>query len=89
VPELKEVECDSYEAIMRVMAEGLQNRSVGSHELNMESSRSHSVFTIHTATSDGDSVRRGKVRHLRLTHMHTHSRTHTHTHTHSVTHTHK
>eukprot|EP00873_Tetraselmis_striata_P018721 jgi/Tetstr1/438985/TSEL_027477.t1 len=62
VPELKEVACGSQEEMMSVMAAGLKNRSVGSHELNMESSRSHSVFTIHTATRGPDgSVRDGKV----------------------------
>lgn len=34
-------------APMQVIRMGMQHRHVGSHELNMESSRSHSLMTIH------------------------------------------
>jgi len=61
VPELEVVECRSLEDMMRVICTGLQNRSVGSHELNMESSRSHSIFTVYSRHASGGTVHVGKV----------------------------
>ncbi len=40
------VECDSVEDVMAVVQEGHRNRTVGSHQLNKDSSRSHSVLQL-------------------------------------------
>ncbi len=40
------VECDSVEDVMAVLQEGHRNRTVGSHQLNKDSSRSHSVLQL-------------------------------------------
>ena len=51
---------------MQVVSRGMRNRKVGSHEMNMESSRSHSIVTVHCDTPAGDDndncARYGKVR---------------------------
>eukprot|EP00753_Platysulcus_tardus_P021630 PLAT9066.1.p1 GENE.PLAT9066.1~~PLAT9066.1.p1 ORF type:complete len:860 (-),score=368.60 PLAT9066.1:1512-4091(-) len=58
------VEVESLDDIKAVMAEGHRNRRIGSHELNLDSSRSHSLLTV-TLTSetvdpdDGHTVLRG------------------------------
>ncbi len=51
-----------------MLAQGSVNRRVGSHELNMESSRSHSMLTVHCNAMPTDptafdygTVRLGKV----------------------------
>lgn len=41
------VECSEYGDLMSVVHEGISNRKVSSHELNKDSSRSHSIFTVH------------------------------------------
>lgn len=41
------IQCDCLEEIMEVVSEGRRNRTVGSHELNKESSRSHSLLTVY------------------------------------------
>ena len=41
------VECTSVSDIEAVLHEGLKNRKQGSHELNKDSSRSHSVLTAY------------------------------------------
>lgn len=50
---------------MQVISRGMRNRRIGSHELNLESSRSHSIVTVHCTTSAGDDndscTRFGKV----------------------------
>ena len=35
----------------QVINKGMRNRKVGSHELNLESSRSHSIFTVYCESS--------------------------------------
>ncbi|RHY56979.1 hypothetical protein DYB38_006458 [Aphanomyces astaci] len=40
------VQCDSMDDVMAVVDEGHRNRRVGSHEMNKDSSRSHSILTI-------------------------------------------
>ena len=49
----------------QVISRGMRNRKVGSHELNMESSRSHSIVTVYCDTPAGEEVdacaRYGKV----------------------------
>ena len=40
------VECRSFTDMIEVMQEGVRNRRVAAHELNKDSSRSHSMFTV-------------------------------------------
>jgi hypothetical protein len=40
------VTCDTAEDVLAVIAEGHANRTVGSHALNLDSSRSHSLLTL-------------------------------------------
>ena len=39
-------ECQTYAHIMSLFHEGIKNKAIGSHKLNLASSRSHSIFTI-------------------------------------------
>ena len=45
-------QCDSQESCERIMKRGWNNRSVGSTLMNADSSRSHSIFSIHLERSD-------------------------------------
>lgn len=47
VPELLCKECSSLEETLQVLSLAVRHRRVGSHEMNTESSRSHSIFTVH------------------------------------------
>lgn len=47
VEDLMIVECISVSDIQAVLHEGLKNRKQGSHELNKDSSRSHSILTAY------------------------------------------
>ena len=47
VPGLTEVAVDSLDAIQRLMQRGSAQRSVGGHDLNAHSSRSHLILTLH------------------------------------------
>ena len=51
------------------MAKGMRNRKVGSHELNLESSRSHSLMTVHVESSptSPESPDFGHTRHGKIT----------------------
>jgi len=59
------IQCDTLHDMMAVIEEGIRNRKVAEHELNADSSRSHSIFTIHSqiTTSVGgfSSVKEGKI----------------------------
>ncbi|GLC40153.1 hypothetical protein PLESTB_000792000 [Pleodorina starrii] len=46
VPGLKQVSCSRIDTMMEVIRTGMKHRHVGSHELNIESSRSHSIMTM-------------------------------------------
>lgn len=67
VEELMVVECTGQEDLIAVLHEGIKNRSVGSHELNKDSSRSHSILTVYLinetrSEADGHVVKRyGKI----------------------------
>lgn len=39
-------ECFSYDNIIQLFHEGLKNKAIGSHKMNLSSSRSHSIFTV-------------------------------------------
>ena len=41
------VECTNVNDLVAVLNEGMKNRKIGSHELNKDSSRSHSILTIY------------------------------------------
>ncbi|GLE06599.1 hypothetical protein PINS_up015993 [Pythium insidiosum] len=47
VQDLLVVQCDGIDDVMAVVHEGHRNRRVGTHEMNKDSSRSHSIMTIH------------------------------------------
>ena len=50
------VECRQYEDMMEVVQEGVSNRKVSAHELNKDSSRSHTIFTIYIDTITTDRI---------------------------------
>jgi len=50
VPGLRAVECERLEDALAVVSIGTRNRRVGSHELNKDSSRSHSIMTVSVET---------------------------------------
>lgn len=52
VKDLSIIPASSLEEMMRLMEMGSRNRSVGETAMNKESSRSHSIFTIHVETSE-------------------------------------
>ena len=45
-------ECPTYQHVMHKFHLGLRNRVVAAHNLNHQSSRSHSIFTIHVDSID-------------------------------------
>lgn len=47
VEDLMVVECTSIQDLIAVLHEGIKNRHSGSHELNKDSSRSHSILTVY------------------------------------------
>lgn len=67
VQNLLVVQCDSIDDVMAVVQEGHKNRRVGTHEMNKDSSRSHSIMTVHvdrqtTDLNDGHVISKfGKV----------------------------
>lgn len=67
VQNLLVVQCDSLDDMLAVLHEGHRNRRVGSHDMNKDSSRSHSLLTVHvdrqtTDENDGHVVTKfGKV----------------------------
>lgn len=67
VQDLFVVECEVLQDVMAVVSEGHRNRRIGSHELNKDSSRSHSILTVHleSETIDPDDghplVKFGKI----------------------------
>lgn len=57
VEDLMVVECTSIDDLIAVLHEGIKNRHSGSHELNKDSSRSHSLLTVYLISehkSEGD-----------------------------------
>eukprot|EP00798_Chlamydomonas_sp_ICE-L_P016527 gene16524-22754_t len=54
VPGLKTVDCSRVDQMMEVIRTGMKHRHVGSHELNIESSRSHSIMTINCCATSLD-----------------------------------
>ena len=55
--------CPSEEELLRLYMKTLRNRSVAAHELNRDSSRSHSIFTIYV-----DSMVRDEAGHITTRH---------------------
>ena len=67
-PDLKLQDCTSLEEAQEVVSQGLRHRRVGSHALNLESSRSHAILTVHIdavpirpEAADFGNTRMGKV----------------------------
>lgn len=62
-PELTIHECDRLEEAEKIVAKGNKHRKVGSHALNIESSRSHAIFTVHIVNSEytDHTLQAGKV----------------------------
>jgi hypothetical protein len=65
---LREVPCSDAAQMLAVLRAGARHRRVGAHELNMESSRSHAIFTVHAegvaldpAADDCGLRRHGKI----------------------------
>ncbi|KAG2428082.1 hypothetical protein HYH02_014473 [Chlamydomonas schloesseri] len=54
VPGLKQATCNKLDTMMDVIRTGMKHRHVGSHELNIESSRSHSIMTIYLTSTPAD-----------------------------------
>mgnify|MGYP001806938142 CR=1 FL=1 len=46
VENLYTFECTTYEEIISLFHFGIRNKVVGSHKMNLSSSRSHSIFTL-------------------------------------------
>lgn len=66
IPELTWHQCTSLNKLNEVVAKGIKNRRVSSHELNIESSRSHMIFCIQIEILMRDShgnivTKKGKV----------------------------
>lgn len=69
VPGLFEVQCECLEDVMEVLVEGHANRRRASHDLNQDSSRSHSLLSLnvllvdsaHPHAGDGGIEKRGKI----------------------------
>ena len=64
------VNCETLDDLMTVVGEGIRNRRVGSHAKNLDSSRSHAIFSVELdinpeggggGQADGTGARRGKV----------------------------
>lgn len=62
VEELMVVDCTNIDDLIAVLHEGMRNRKSGSHELNADSSRSHSILMIYfiseVASEEGHSIKR-------------------------------
>lgn len=52
------VECTNVTDLVAVQNEGMKNRRIGSHELNKDSSRSHSILTIYLISQTVPLLRR-------------------------------
>ena len=46
VENLMNVECEDFNEILHLYHYGIQNKTMGSHKMNMTSSRSHTIFTV-------------------------------------------
>lgn len=59
------VECQNADDLVAVLHEGMKNRKSGSHELNKDSSRSHSIMSIYLISefeTEGQQMRKyGKI----------------------------
>ena len=62
VEDLMVVDCTNIDDLIAVLHEGMRNRKSGSHELNADSSRSHSILMVYfiseVASEEGHSVKR-------------------------------
>lgn len=61
VEDLMIVDCTSTNDMIAVLNEGMKNRRSGSHELNKDSSRSHSILTMYLISEGGNENNNGQV----------------------------
>jgi hypothetical protein len=66
VEDLIIVDCTDVDDMISVLNEGMKNRTSGSHEMNKDSSRSHSIMTFYIiselSSTPGQSVKKyGKI----------------------------
>lgn len=65
VENIQVIDCKQPNDIVEVLLEGTKNRKIGSHELNKDSSRSHSILTIYVISefvTDGHTFKKfGKI----------------------------
>lgn len=54
VEDLMIIDCESSDDMIAVLNEGIKNRRSGSHELNKDSSRSHSILTMYLISEAGN-----------------------------------
>lgn len=52
VEDLMLVDCSSIEDVLVVLQQGIKHRKIGSHELNKDSSRSHSILTLYIISEE-------------------------------------
>ena len=52
VENLMIVECSTVDDMVAVLNEGMKNRKVGAHDLNSDSSRSHSLLTVYLISEE-------------------------------------
>jgi len=55
------VECEDIKDLMAVLQEGNKNRSISSHELNCDSSRSHCIFTVKINGQKDSILKKGRI----------------------------
>ena len=46
------VECSTVDDMRAVLNEGMKNRKTGKHDLNSDSSRSHSILTVYLISEE-------------------------------------
>jgi hypothetical protein len=55
VEDLISINCENVQDLFAVLEEGIKRRRIGSHELNKDSSRSHSILTVYIIKEGGSS----------------------------------
>jgi len=50
------INCDNVHDLFAVLEEGIKRRRIGSHDLNKDSSRSHSILTVYIIKEGGDTT---------------------------------
>ena len=61
VKNLSRVFCENLDDVMNLLNEGKKIRIVGSHAMNIKSSRSHAIFMIHIVEKEGPKLKMAKL----------------------------